>query len=46
MTMVKANNLEMALQEYLKIHEMDRENYGISERILRIQNKIAAALRC
>ena len=42
----KANNLEMALQEYLKIHEMDRENYGISERILRIQNKIAAALRC
>ena len=36
----KANNLEMALQEYLKIREMDRENYGMSEKVLELDEKL------
>ena len=36
----KANNLEMALQEYLKIREMDRENHEMAEKILELDEKL------
>ena len=36
----KANNLEMALQEYLKIREMDRENCEMSEKVLELDEKL------
>ena len=30
----------MALQEYLKIREMDRENFGMSEKVLELDEKL------
>ena len=36
----RADNLEMALQEYLKIREIDRENYGVLEKVLELDEKL------
>ena len=45
-TLEKTNNLELALQEYLKIRETNPEDPEISQKILILQNRIATELTC